>query len=55
MCLLLIRSPGSLCGRFGPVTMRRIELLSFACGVRCLEIRGGLGLIARWLREHVGP
>lgn len=30
-------------------------MLSLAPGVRCLEIGGGRGSIARWLCEYVGP
>jgi hypothetical protein len=34
---------------FDPVTKRRIGLLGLAPDVRCLEIGGGRGSIARWL------
>jgi SAM-dependent methyltransferase len=39
--------------RLDPLTRRRIGLLGLAAGVRCLEVGGGRGSIARWLCEHV--
>jgi hypothetical protein len=54
MCLPLIRSPGSLCGTFRPCHDAQDRAAQSRSRVRCLEIRGGHGLIARWLREHVG-
>lgn len=41
--------------RLDPLTQRRIGLLGLAPGVRCLEIGGGRGSIARWLCECVAP
>jgi SAM-dependent methyltransferase len=41
--------------RLDPVTRRRIGLLDLAPGVRCLEVGGGRGSIARWLCESVAP
>jgi SAM-dependent methyltransferase len=41
--------------RLDPVTKRRIRPLGLAPGVRCLEIGGGRGSIARWLCEDVAP
>lgn len=41
--------------RLDPATKRRIGLLGLAPGVRCLEIGGGRGSIARWLCECVAP
>jgi SAM-dependent methyltransferase len=42
-----------LAERLDPVTKRRIGRLGLAPDVRCLEIGGGRGSIARWLCEHV--
>jgi ubiquinone/menaquinone biosynthesis C-methylase UbiE len=42
-------------GRLDPVTKRRIGLLGLAPDVRCLEIGGGRGSIARWLCQDVAP
>src|SRR5579859_3954836 len=44
-----------LAERHDPLTKRRIGSLGLAQGVRCLEIGGGRGSIARWLCEHVAP
>lgn len=41
--------------RLDPLTMRRIELLGLAPGVRCLEVGAGRGSIARRLCEYAGP
>jgi ubiquinone/menaquinone biosynthesis C-methylase UbiE len=41
--------------RLDPATKRRIGLLGLGPGVRCLEIGGGRGSIARWLCECVAP
>ena len=40
--------------RLDPITIRRIEQLGLAPGVRCLEVGGGRGSITRWLCEQVG-
>src|SRR5204862_7567306 len=42
-------------GRLDPVTKRRIGQLGLGPAVRCLEIGGGRGSIARWLCEDVAP
>jgi SAM-dependent methyltransferase len=41
--------------RLDPLTKRRIGLLNLAPDIRCLEIGGGRGSIARWLCEDVAP
>jgi ubiquinone/menaquinone biosynthesis C-methylase UbiE len=41
--------------RLDPLTVRRIKTLELAPGARCLEVGGGLGSMARWLCEYVGP
>lgn len=41
--------------RLDPVTKRRIERLGLAPDVRCLEVGGGRGSIARWLCQDVAP
>jgi len=38
-----------------PLTIRRLEGIGIAKGLRCLEIGAGKGSIARWLSERVGP
>jgi trans-aconitate methyltransferase len=40
--------------RLDPLTIRRIERLGIASGVRCLEIGGGRGSITKWLAGVVG-
>lgn len=37
------------------LTQRRLVELGIARGWRCLEVGGGLGSVARWLSEQVGP
>lgn len=39
----------------GPTTRRRIEDLGIAPGWRCLEVGAGVGGVARWMAERVGP
>ena len=41
--------------RLDPVTRRRIGPLGLAPDVRCLEVGGGRGSIARWLCQDVAP
>jgi trans-aconitate methyltransferase len=41
--------------RLDPVTKRRIGQLGLGPAVRCLEIGGGRGSIARWLAQNVAP
>ena len=41
--------------RLDPVTRRRIGRLGLAADVRCLEVGGGRGSIARWLCQDVAP
>src|SRR5215472_18642888 len=41
--------------RLDPVTKRRIGQLRLGPAVRCLEIGGGRGSIARWLCRDVAP
>jgi 2-polyprenyl-3-methyl-5-hydroxy-6-metoxy-1,4-benzoquinol methylase len=41
--------------RLDPVTKRRIGRLGLAPDVRCLEVGGGRGSIARWLCQDVAP
>ena len=41
--------------RLDPVTRRRIGQLGLGPAVRCLEIGGGRGSIARWLCQDVAP
>ena len=36
-------------------TQRRLAELGIAHGWRCLEVAGGLGSVARWLSQQVGP
>jgi len=43
------RRPDLLAARLDPVTRRRIGRLGLAADVRCLEVGGGRGSIARWL------
>jgi SAM-dependent methyltransferase len=38
-----------------PMTTARLAALGVGPGMRCLEIGGGRGSIARWLCERVGP
>ena len=41
--------------RLDPVTKRRIGQLGLGPAVRCLEIGGGRGSIARWLAQDIAP
>jgi SAM-dependent methyltransferase len=41
--------------RLDPLTKRRIGQLGLGRAVRCLEIGGGRGSIARWLAQDVAP
>src|SRR5215831_15464952 len=41
--------------RLDPLTKRRIERLGLPPDVRCLEVGGGRGSIARWLCQDVAP
>lgn len=41
--------------RLDPITIRRVERLKLSPSVRCLEIGGGGGSIARYLCEVVAP
>lgn len=40
---------------FDPGTMRHLESRGVASGWSCLEVGGGLGTMARWLSDRVGP
>ncbi|MGH3681310.1 MAG: methyltransferase domain-containing protein [Natronosporangium sp.] len=40
--------------RLDPVTFRRLHELGVGAGWRCLEVGGGTGSVAGWLRERVG-
>jgi SAM-dependent methyltransferase len=40
---------------YDPGTIRHLEQLGVGAGWRCLEIGGGGGSIAAWLRDRVGP
>jgi SAM-dependent methyltransferase len=44
-----------LAARLDPVTKRRVGRLGLARDVRCLEVGGGRGSIARWLCQDVAP
>ncbi|MGN6793197.1 MAG: class I SAM-dependent methyltransferase [Streptosporangiaceae bacterium] len=44
-----------LAARLDPLTKRRIRRLGLSPDVRCLEVGGGRGSIARWLCEEVAP
>jgi SAM-dependent methyltransferase len=39
----------------GPTSRHRIERLGIAPGWKCLEVGAGVGGVARWLAERVGP
>ena len=41
--------------RLDPLTKRRIRQLGLGPAVRCLEVGGGRGSIARWLCQEVAP
>jgi SAM-dependent methyltransferase len=41
--------------RVDPLTIRRFADIGVQPGIRCLEVGGGGGSIARWLSEFVGP
>ena len=38
-----------------PGTFRHLDSIGIASGMRCLEVGGGAGSVARWLSERVGP
>ena len=40
---------------FDPGTFRYLDRIGIATGMRCLEIGGGRGSVARWMAERVGP
>jgi SAM-dependent methyltransferase len=39
----------------GPITRQRVERVGIAPGWRCLEVGAGVGGVARWMAERVGP
>jgi SAM-dependent methyltransferase len=45
----------ALAGVYDPGTIRHLSARGVGHGWRCLEVGGGLGTIARWLAERVGP
>ena len=40
---------------FDPATLRHLDSIGIAPGMRCLEIGGGAGSVARFMAERVGP
>jgi SAM-dependent methyltransferase len=40
---------------FDPGTFRHLETIGITAGMRCLELGGGGGSVARWMAERVGP
>jgi SAM-dependent methyltransferase len=40
---------------FDPGTFRHLDAIGVAEGMRCLELGGGGGSVARWMSERVGP
>ncbi len=40
---------------FDPGTFRHLDTIGITAGMRCLEVGGGGGTVARWMAERVGP
>ena len=49
------RRLGAMEELFDPGTFRRLTALGIASGMRCLEVGGGRGSVARFMADRVGP